>query len=46
MKPIDDIFRYHDGVIRGVMFDIDDTFTLNGRIRGETFSELLRLYEH
>lgn len=46
IKPASDLLSDHDGNIRGVMFDIDDTFTLGCRIRGEAFSALWRLYEH
>jgi HAD superfamily hydrolase (TIGR01484 family) len=45
IKPVSDLLSDHDGNIRGVMFDIDDTFTLHGRIPGEAFSALWRLYE-
>ncbi len=45
IKPPNDLLSHHDGNIRGVMFDIDDTFTLNGRIPGEAFSSLWRLFE-
>ncbi len=45
IRPLNDLLSHHDGNIRGVMFDIDDTFTLHGRIRDEAFSALWRLYE-
>ena len=45
VKQLNELFRNHEGAIRGVMFDIDDTFTLNGRIPGEAFSALWRLHE-
>ena len=46
MKPVGDLLQNREGAIRGVMFDIDDTFTLGGRIPGEAFSALWRLHEH
>jgi HAD superfamily hydrolase (TIGR01484 family) len=45
IKPLNDLLSHHNGNIRGVMFDIDDTFTLGGRIPEEAFSALWRLYE-
>jgi len=45
IKPVGDLMRMHDGDIRGVMFDIDDTFTLQGLIPRESFSALWRLHE-
>ena len=45
MKPVGDLLQNREGAIRGVMFDIDDTFSLHGRIPGEAFSALWRLHE-
>jgi HAD superfamily hydrolase (TIGR01484 family) len=45
IKPVSDLFRDHDDIICGVLFDIDDTFTLHGRIPGEAFSALWKLHE-
>jgi HAD superfamily hydrolase (TIGR01484 family) len=45
MKPIKELPEPHRRAIRGVMFDIDDTFTLNGRIPGEAYSSLWRLHD-
>jgi len=40
MKPIDDLSPGACRGLRGIFFDIDDTFTLHGRIRREAFSAL------
>ena len=40
IQPIDAIGREIAGGIRGVFFDIDDTFTLNGRIPAASFCAL------
>jgi hypothetical protein len=45
MAPVGELGRRNAGRVRGVLFDIDDTFTLNGRIPREAFSALWRLHE-
>ncbi len=46
MKNINDITRAECEGIRGVLFDIDDTFTLSGRLIPEAFSALWELHRH
>jgi HAD superfamily hydrolase (TIGR01484 family) len=46
MKNINDITRAECDGIRGVLFDIDDTFTLSGRLIPEAFSALWELHKH
>ena len=46
MKDINDITREECNGIRGVLFDIDDTFTLDGRLIPEAFSALWKLHKH
>jgi len=45
IQPVDAIGPEIAGGIRGVFFDIDDTFTLEGRIPGASFSALWDLWE-
>jgi len=45
MKLIKELPEKHRKSIKGVMFDIDDTFTFNGRIPREAFSALWRLHD-
>lgn len=45
MKPIQDITEQEIARIRGVLFDIDDTFTLHGRVIPEAFSALWELHD-
>jgi len=45
IQPIDAIGREIAEGIRGVFFDIDDTFTLNGRIPAASFSALWDLWD-
>ncbi|MBN1532273.1 MAG: HAD-IIB family hydrolase [Spirochaetes bacterium] len=45
MKPVSHLAGHPPGTIRGVLFDIDDTFTLHGRILDEAYSALWRLHE-
>lgn len=44
MKPIQDMTEQEISGIRGVLFDIDDTFTLQGRVIPEAFSALWDLH--
>ncbi len=46
MKNINDITRAECAGIRGVLFDIDDTFTLSGKLIPEAFSALWELHKH
>jgi HAD superfamily hydrolase (TIGR01484 family) len=45
MKPITEISEREISRVKGVLFDIDDTFTLDGRIRSEAFSALWKLHD-
>src|SRR5512137_1837186 len=45
MKPITEITKQEISRVKGVLFDIDDTFTLDGRIRSEAFSALWELHD-
>ncbi len=45
LKPVGELLQYKGGAIRGVLFDIDDTFSLHGRIPGESYSAIWRLHE-
>jgi HAD superfamily hydrolase (TIGR01484 family) len=45
MKPIKELPEKHRKSIKGVMFDIDDTFTLDGHIPKEAFTALWRLHD-
>jgi HAD superfamily hydrolase (TIGR01484 family) len=45
VKPIQDITEQEIARIRGVLFDIDDTFTLHGRVIPEAFSALWELHD-
>ncbi len=45
LKPLGDLLRQCAGAVRGVLFDIDDTFTLHGKIPSEAYSALWRLHE-
>ncbi len=44
MKPIKDLSAGEISSIKGVLFDIDDTFTLDGRIPAEAFSALWKMH--
>jgi len=46
MKNINDITRAECAGIRGVLFDIDDTFTLLGKLIPEAFTALWEMHEH
>ena len=46
MKNINDITRAECAGIRGLLFDIDDTFTLSGKLIPEAFSALWELHKH
>lgn len=46
MKNINDITRAECTGIKGILFDIDDTFTLEGRLIPEAFSALWELHKH
>jgi len=46
MKNINDITYAECAGIRGVLFDIDDTFTLSGKLIPEAFSALWKLHNH
>ncbi len=45
MKPIRELPEKDRKSIKGVMFDIDDTFTLDGQIPKEAFTALWRLHD-
>ena len=45
MLPIHDMTEQELAGIRGVLFDIDDTFTLGGRVTPEAFSALWKLHD-
>lgn len=45
LKPVGELLHYKGGAIRGVLFDIDDTFSLHGRIPSESYSAIWRLHE-
>ncbi|HPJ94717.1 MAG TPA: HAD-IIB family hydrolase [Deltaproteobacteria bacterium] len=45
MKPVKDISAGELRSIKGVLFDIDDTFTLEGKIPAEAYDALWRLHE-
>jgi len=45
LRPVGDLRSYGGGEIRGVLFDIDDTFSLHGRIPRESYSAIWRLHE-
>lgn len=45
LKPVGELLHYRGGEIRGVLFDIDDTFSLRGRIPRESYSAIWRLHE-
>jgi HAD superfamily hydrolase (TIGR01484 family) len=45
VKPIQDMTGQEIARIRGVLFDIDDTFTLHGRVIPEAFSVLWELHD-
>jgi HAD superfamily hydrolase (TIGR01484 family) len=46
MKNINDMTSAECANIRGVLFDIDDTFTLSGKLIPEAFSALWELHNH
>ena len=46
MKNISDITDLECAAIRGVLFDIDDTFTLSGKLIPEAFGALWDLHGH
>jgi len=46
MKNINDITHAECANIHGVLFDIDDTFTLSGKLIPEAFSALWELHKH
>jgi len=46
VKNINDITRAECAGIRGLLFDIDDTFTLSGKLIPEAFSALWELHKH
>jgi HAD superfamily hydrolase (TIGR01484 family) len=46
MKTIQEMTGQEIAGIRGVLFDIDDTFTLHGRITSEAFSALWDLHDN
>jgi len=45
VKPIQDMTEQEIARIRGVLFDIDDTFTLHGMVTSEAFSALWDLHD-
>lgn len=45
MKPLHDMPEQDLARVRGVLFDIDDTFTLGGRVIPEAFSALWELHD-
>jgi len=45
MKPVKDISVSEIRSIKGVLFDIDDTFTLEGKISAEAYSALWKLHD-
>jgi hypothetical protein len=46
VKNINDITRAECAGIKGLLFDIDDTFTLSGRLIPEAFHALWELHKH